>query len=47
MGGFFGVKSINLFGFVALGRPLTMLCEESEIWDTQVIKNRTFYVIKD
>ena len=42
--GFFGVMSVKLFVFVELGKPLRLVCEESEIWDTEVIRNNKFVI---
>ena len=44
MTGFFGATSVKLFGFVALGKLWRLVCEESEIWDTEVIRNKEFVI---
>lgn len=38
------VTSVKLFVFVALGRPLRLICEESETWDTEVTGNKEFII---
>lgn len=46
VGFFFGVTSVKLLVFVALGRPLRLICEESETWDTEVTGNKEFIIIR-